>query len=671
MDPRSQHLFGGAGREIGGTPEMEGGRKAAVVDFSVTDAKVVCNLVRRNESVVRKKRRYLLSMSPGPDGHIKHVKRPKFMKEVYVAESYVRGDELSCERVRTHVERCFGLDRNGCNHHIVQDGIQLFNLQKEEDGSLTPNSLKIMHRTINKLSLEALHSVACIVTHNRISFEKTGPRMKNIIKDHLRAYLSRLDNEDSNSQLSQILTNLSSYQSDCVTIATPVTPRLLTSLNQALAGLKALPMQALVAMNRKLREESCPPRFGNEGRAATSWHIAEVIKKRCDKIISKLGEGIDLPKHLAKAMSVVNLCRKEDLRCMDISHSEFFPFSKQVISLQNDVLNALWSLEEMKHDKLKLLRPILHQSLKDKRKNRRFSIDVRHYLVECLFECDEGNLPDKALQVIAFFHRMSRNQAMPTEETKEAEIEAVLNLSSQLRAVTCYDAAGDPIDDLLMKSWSACPSDDHLINLDSEDCSKDNDFILTETNYFNFGSQQNVDEPCSSNSLPNAADMSGQYSSGTIGGAHCVPKAKDFESMFDTRGRCRGWSGYAAGVRHFRDSEAAGSVTEPHLSNNVGASNVETTRCSKGRPEICDETAVDAHKLIGLVLENMLLPENKADELTGHCLGEGCISQGPQALVAEDNQSADIVINAVKSILPNLSKSCIEKVRRILNGGEQ
>ncbi|KAL6653246.1 hypothetical protein ACP70R_012171 [Stipagrostis hirtigluma subsp. patula] len=648
VDPRSQHLGGCEGPGIGHAPEMEG-REASLMEFSVADAKRLCKLVRQNESLVEKKRRYLLSMSPGPDGCIKRVKRPKFMKEVYLDESFVRGDELSCERVRAYVDKCFGLDRNGCNHHIVRDGLQLFNLKKEEGGSLNPDSLKIVHSTISKLSLEALHSVAKIVTNDRISFEKTGPRMKNIVRDHLPAYLAHLDNGDSKTQLYQILISPSSYQSSCISLATPVTPRLLSSLNQALVGLSAMPMQALVAMNRKLREESCPPIFGHEGRAATSRHIAKLIKKRCKMIISQLAEGSDLPKNLAKAMSVVNLCRKKELRRMDISHSEFFPFSKQAISLQNDVLNALWSLEKMKHDKLKLLRPILHQSLKDKKKGGRFSIAVRRYLLECLFECDEGNLPDEAQRVIAFFNLMSQHQQpIITEEAREAEVEGILNISSQLRAMICYDAAGDPIIDQLMKSGSACPTDDKLINLYSEDCSEDNDFVLTESNYLNLGSLQNVDEPCSSNSLPSAADMSGQYSSGAIGGR----------------------SRYSAGVGHSRGSEAAGCVMDPHL--NVGDSNVEMTRCSKDLSEICDETAIMAHKLIGRVLENMLLAENKeVDELTRGYLAGGSVSEGRQALLSEDNKSADVFINAVESVLPNLSKSCIQKIRRILSGVEQ
>lgn len=630
MDARSQDLLGAAGPWIRGSRETGGWEAAA--DFTVEDANTVCELVHGNESLVVEKRRYLLSMLQGQDGRVKRVKRPEFMEELFLAESDVRGDELSCERVKIHVKRCFGLEQNVWNHHVVQDGEQLFKLQKEKDGSLSPESLKFVHNTINKLSLEALHSVACIVNQNRNSVEKTRPRMKKLVKNNLPAYLADLDNENNSyHQLSQILTNPSSYLSDCMSLATPVKPRLLSSLVQALGELDALPLQALVAMKRKLDGKSCSPRFELECQASTRQEIFKKVHRRCNKIISKLEEGCDLPTNLAKAMSVVNLCRKKELRCMDISLSEFFPFSRHVISLQNDVMNALWSLEKMRHDTLKLLHPMLCYGSKEKREHTKFRITVRKYLLECLFECDEGNLPEKALQVIAFFDRMSRHQHMLTEERKDVEVESVLNLSSNLRAIGCYDVAGDPINDQLMNSGSACISDDQLINLDHDDRSEDNDFVLRETNYFNFCPQQNIDEPCSSNSLHNTAVVSS---------------------------------------RHSRDTEAAVSMMDSHL--NKAVASVETASCSKDLHELCDETAVMAHKLIGQIIESSLRADTKeVDECTRGYLRGGSVSQGPQAPAVEDTQSADIMINAVKTLFPNLSESCFEKVRRILNGGEQ
>jgi hypothetical protein len=207
-----------------------------------------------------------------------------------------------------------------------------------------------------------------------------------------------------------------------------------------------------------------------------------------------------------------------------------------------------------------------------------------------LFECDEGNLPEKALQVIAFFDRMSRHQHMLTEERREVEVESVLNLSSNLRAIGCYDVAGDPINDQLMNSGSACISDDQLINLDHDDRSEDNDFVLRETNYFNFCPQQNIDEPCSSNSLHNTAVVSS---------------------------------------RHSRDTEAAVSMMDSHL--NKAVASVETASCSKDLHELCDETAVMAHKLIGQIIESSLRADTKeVDECTRGYLRGGSVSQGPQ-----------------------------------------
>lgn len=558
---------------------------------------------------------------------------------------------MSSERLKVHVERSFGLQCNFYNHHVVQDGIQLFNLQKGKDGSLCPESFKIVHCTISKLSNEALQSVANIATHNRISFEKIRPRMKKIIKDHLPKYLTELDNENTKSQLSEILTNPYSYQSNSVRLATPVSPILLSSINQALDGLNEMPEQALVAMNRKLREKSCPPRFLHVAQASTKSHLVSMIWKRCGKIISELEEGNYLPKKLAKALSVMNLYRKLTLRCMDISQSEFFPFSRGTMSLQNDVLNALWSLPKVNHNDLKLLRPMLGQGSKVEKTF--FKVALRRYLIECLFECDEGNLPDVALRTIAFLIRMSpkRQQVILTEERKEEEVEAVLDLSSRLTSLARCGTEG-------------CPSDDE-VSLGSDKCSEDNDFVLTETNYFNFGSQQQMDERCCSNIMTNTADMSG-----TFRGINYVPDSDS--QLGDVLSRiCERIEDFG-GAGHYRDSKAAGSMMEPHSKKVVGANNVKMTRCSEDLTVICDETASVAHKLVGQILKNMLLAENnEVDELTRGYLEGGSISQGPQALVAEENQEANIVIQAVQDLLPNMSESCVDKVRRILHGGEQ
>uniref|UniRef100_A0A0E0AZ78 Uncharacterized protein n=1 Tax=Oryza glumipatula TaxID=40148 RepID=A0A0E0AZ78_9ORYZ len=608
-------------------------------DFSFKDANKLCSLIRKQEALAKKKRKWLRSLIPREDDLIKPIKQPKFLKDVYLAESYVRSDEVSCEKVIAHVEKCYGFQSDGYSHHIVQDGLQLFKLQKGKDGSLSPQGLADMQLIINKLSNEALHSVANNATHNRVSFEKTRPAMKKIIEDHLPQYLANLHDENDMSQLSHILTNPFSYRSNSLNITTPISPKMLSSIDQALNVLSTLTIQALVAMKRKLDEVSFTPKFSFVPRISRKAHMVTVIRKECNKMISRVGESGDLPKNLAKALSVVNLYRKQELKCMDISQAEFFPFSKKAIFLQNDVLNAIWSIQKLKKGDLKLLRPILCQG---SNYEMLLKTTVRRYLIDCLFECDEGDLPDEALRAIALCNQMPLRQKNDfTEQRKGAEVEAVLNVSSSLRALV-YHCTGGQTDDQLMNCESECHSDEQVMSLGCDDYSCDNDFVLTE-GYKNFGHQQHkIDEACSS-SMVNPVSVSGHFSSG-----------------------------------------AGSNMKKPTLHEVVDANEVEIRRSSMGLSEICDEAAILAHKLLGKILDNTLLAENKVNGLAGYSL-DGSTSHGPQVCNAlqgsydifaidpaeKKNQKADIVIKAIENVLPNLPKSCMDKVRRMLHDDKQ
>uniref|UniRef100_A0A453PLV7 Uncharacterized protein n=1 Tax=Aegilops tauschii subsp. strangulata TaxID=200361 RepID=A0A453PLV7_AEGTS len=574
-------------------------------DFSFKDGNRLCSLFLRQQGLIKKKRRWLASLNPELGVPFK-LKRPKFLKVVYLAESDVRTDEVSSEKVRCNIEESFGLQSKCYIHHVVLDGLELFKLQKQKDGSLCPESLKTMHCTISKLSNGALESVANIVAHNGISFRKIRPTMMKIVKDHLPKYLAELDSE-SGMRLSEILTNPCSYRSNSVRLRTPVSPMLLSSIDQALAGLDEIPQQAAIAINRKLSGKSCPPEFLHVARTSSRSHLINLIRKRCGNMIAKLQEGNDLPENFAKALSVMNLYRKLTLKSMDISQSEFFPFPRATISSQQDILNALWSLPNVDTDDMKLLRRIMGQGSQVKMAS--FKAAVRRYLTECLFECDDGNLPDLAVRAIGFLAQMSPKcqQAILTDERKEVEVDAVLDLSSCLRS--------------LVRGATEENSSDDEVSLESDRCSEDNDFVLTTSNYFDIRSEQHMDEGCCSNFMINSTED----------------------------------SEYTAGAGHYGDSGAAGSTMDPSSEKD----NVEMTRCSaEDLSALCDDTASIAHELIGHILKNMLTEDEGIDELTGCYLGGSSNSQDPQDPEAE-NQKGDIVMNAVQSLLPNLPKRSV------------
>lgn len=627
------------------------------MDFTFEDAEALSSLVSSQEARVDEKRRWLESMILKPDGCSSRVKRPKFLNEAYLPESYIRSEEISCKKVRDSIKKSLSSECNGYNHHVVQDGLQLFHFQKKENEPLGPEYLGIMQCTISKLTYETLQTVASIVSHNEVSFDKSRLAMEKIVKVHLTSYLANLDQNDITCQLFNIFRNPCSYRSGSVKLVTPVSPQLLSAIHHALVGLDEMPMQPLVAMNMKIREKSCTPKFGLVARPSRRGRIIGAVRKRCNKILAELEEGNYLPKNLAKALSVVNLYQKQKLRSVDISQSEFFPFTKETISLQNDILNALWSLPQLKHDKLKLLHPMLDQDSKVESKHLKTAL--RNYLTECLFECDEGSLPDEALRAIAFINRISGCQHfVSTEEKEEVEVDAVLNLSSHLQALAhcCVEE---------------CSCGEDLINLGNDNCNEDNDFILSGTSYFNLSSaKQQMQEPCCSSNID--TDVMREFCwSETVGDTHNVSGAEYSGSKSEEIPRKSCLRTEDSGcIGHYSGNEAVGSLMEPYADLSVDVNPLKKSRCSE-IIGICDETSIVAHNLIGQIIDKWLLVENnEVDEPTRLHLGGG--SQNPQdddngPANSAENLEGDIFIHAVERLLPNLPKSCIDEVKRLMS----
>ncbi|WVZ74690.1 hypothetical protein U9M48_022845 [Paspalum notatum var. saurae] len=627
------------------------------MEFTFKDAEELCSLVSSQQSLVDKKRRWLESMILNPDGCTRRVKRPKFLNDVYLRESYIRSEEISCEKARASIEKSLSSDCNGYTHHVVQEGLQIFDFQKKENEPLDPEYVGVMLGAISKLTYEALQSVACIISHNKFSFNKTRTVMENIVKSHLPTYLVRLDQKDILCQLFDIFKNPCSYRSGSVMLVTPISPQLLSVIHHLLDELDGMPMQALAAMNRKIIEKSYAPKFGLTARSSNRAHVIKMVRKRCNKILTELEEGNYLPKKLSKALSVLNLYQKQKLRSMDISQSEFFPFTKETISLQNNILNALWSLPKLKCDKLKLLRAILDHDSKVEKTH--FKAALRNYLIECLFECDDGDLPKEALWAIAFINQISgRHQVVLTDERKEGEVDAVLNLSSHLKALAhcCVDE---------------CSCGEELISLGNDSGNEDNDFILSGTNYFDLSScHLQMNEP-SSNNL-SGTDVIECCWSETVGDTHNVSRIEDSGSKSEVHKKPCERTEDSGGTGHYSDNDVIGSGTEPCAEKYVDVNHLKRPRCSE-IGGICDETSIVAHSIIGQILDKWLLVENNEVDKPARChLGEGLVSQDPQEndrrpANSAENLEGGIFIEAVERLLPNLPKSCIDKVKRLLS----
>ncbi|XP_073013916.1 uncharacterized protein [Typha latifolia] len=671
---------------------------------SFQDGKKLWSLMWHKEDVLDKKRRWLQSTYANSDGNQTRPKRPKFLTNMHIPHSELRSDEVSYENVRINVEKCFGSFH--WKHHLVQDYLHLFDMHiMESDSQDKSNFLKAFSSKVDDLNNNALCSVANIVTNNNVSFEKTRPRMKKIMKDYLPDFFQHLNSSTGPMlmhQLSQIFSSPCNFRDKPLRLLTPVTPSLLSSIHNMLERLEEMTSQELVAINRKLRGVAVVPQFPPVHSSYNKDFLMERVRRRCNKFVSALKEGIDLPKELAKALSVMLLSLKQKLRCVDISMSEFFPFSPDILGVQNDILKALWSLSQVKPEELNLLHPQLDPNAKVPRKT--FRKVLRKYLMEYLFECDEINITDEAQSALAFINRRSRRRPrMFAKETREEEVEAVLNMSCQLKIVIASLFPDH-------KKEEECAIA-YLPALGSDSESGINDFEVCENSYAFKSSEcqhQQVYGSCSNDLVEATGDSKPASSASTtingtlpsdlpvasrfIIGQHndikafdsCPQESKDIYPR-DALRRIES----RRGMTHEALNDVVTNVTKkPRLEYDVHIKGFNCPDESEDLhpqndprsnrnseivvQEVCDETALFAHRLIGLMLDKFLQVEGReVDALTSFYLRDGSSSavdlQANEGSlnVSKENIMGQILIHAVDDVAPSLSKS-IERVKKLM-----
>ncbi|XP_018674111.2 uncharacterized protein LOC103997486 isoform X2 [Musa acuminata AAA Group] len=89
------------------------------------------------------------------EGSQKKFKRPKFLSDLYLLESYVRNDEVTSKSVRITVERSFACC--SCeSHHVVQDYLQLFQTNDGENRCNNGLPLKQLTPSLHNAHISSL-----------------------------------------------------------------------------------------------------------------------------------------------------------------------------------------------------------------------------------------------------------------------------------------------------------------------------------------------------------------------------------------------------------------------------------------------------------------------------------------------------------------------------------
>ncbi|OIW08683.1 hypothetical protein TanjilG_03359 [Lupinus angustifolius] len=399
--------------------------------FCKTDPKSILQQIKRQHKSINLKRRWLLGMKLTKSDNNNFNNSNLFLNE-----SLLREDDIFYESVRTHVEGAFGGTGVERENHVPQDDMDLIGI---------PNiKLKrLISSCLNNLTNKGLYHLAMILNGGSIKAEITRSKLKRIIKDSLSSVLGRkshdCDQVETRKKVFELLSNPHHFRDRCEPLSAIVSQSDRAAVKKVLHGVQSLPIQTLVAMNRKLRGKkgSMPqllPRRNGWGRD----RLIKLVKESIREMLLQLDRGNGLPEPLAKAMAVSDLSRRLIAGCHGTLSREFYKFSPEVKSLQDDIMNAIWSINKKVVTlpvlrKLKLL--VEPEAMIPTRTLRTAFVS---FLTEFLFHCsDMDRIPKSLTKILDSINRGSNSTHDTLFQKKdiEEEVDCLLSVSAQAKQV--------------------------------------------------------------------------------------------------------------------------------------------------------------------------------------------------------------------------------------------
>ncbi|XP_020273054.1 uncharacterized protein LOC109848119 isoform X3 [Asparagus officinalis] len=455
-----------------------------------------------------------------------------------------------------------------------------------------------------------------------------------------------------------------------LTLLTPVSASLMSSILKALEEIDQMPFEDLKAMNKKLRGVALVPQFPPPRSGYKRDLLLERVKKRCKKFMSNLKEGAELPESFAKALSVVQLSLKRRTRCLEIIESEFYPFSPETVGLQNDILGAIWSLPKVGIYELIALQPLVDPEAKVARKV--FRINLRKYLMEYLFYCDAIDIPDEVLRILATLNRKSRRRLqLFSARIMDEEVEAVLNICCHLKTTASHLLPDERIDE----NPEILGTDD---NCESNDFDLADECYCSNSNRKDHGSCLNdeVEGTGDSNFLTLKSDMQFIKKLPILNQdnhinplKHCFEQASIFgdfikKSNLESNNRNEDL------IKRSNPDPGNHKKTCDHCpEEELGAANMREILTQ----EIPDETSLVAYRLIGHMLDNFLRAEGRHSNEIARCYlrgGSPLDSSGIEDYLngSKEETGTEVLIQSVKELLPDMPKRSIERVKCLVTG---
>ncbi|MCL7043895.1 hypothetical protein MKW94_006793 [Papaver nudicaule] len=383
-----------------------------------------------------------------PDGS---TSAPPPLNNKCMPESLLREDDVSFENVRTSVEKCFGIPSHRRDGFVVHSFLFLL-----DSKDILQDVKKCLPSIIKSMNCMGLLQFANTVTGGSISFEKTRIEMTKIILEYLKKIPRSPADEDYKrfiEELPELLKNPCHFQeTSWVQFVDPAFICLRSAARKLLEGLENMDLRTLDAMNRRLKGKVKEPEFPCKVGHSDRVDVLKTVKRRCDTLLSKGSEGDQVPPALAKAMSVVVLIHKIKLNDPKISMPEFCRFSNTTNVIHRDLLKSIKILEvsKLSDSVIKKLRSVLDPESKvDK---LRFRKAIQTWLIEYLFECSEiTEIPESVLKTSDIINRIDSSISAPAisieKEKAKEEVENVLALSGQLKQILLDNMSDHTMDE--------------------------------------------------------------------------------------------------------------------------------------------------------------------------------------------------------------------------------
>ncbi|XVF37630.1 hypothetical protein REPUB_Repub20aG0026000 [Reevesia pubescens] len=630
--------------------------------FHQTNCSEILSQIKHQDKLLNLKRRWLMGLSTSRSKK-KQFKEPKFFKYKTLPESVLREDDIFYENIKAHIEEAFGARNLGRGSHVFQDNVRSCD---------APKIIGVIFSFLDALTNNGLYLIAMILSGESEKFEKTRCKMKKIIRESLQRCLSSENHDHKQKRtftlLYKVLNDPQNFRNNTMISMAPTFQFHHAAVRHVLDGLEDLPFLTLIAMDRKLRCLKSLPQLQACGRGKKRKRLINKVSKTAKRMLIDLDKVGKLQEPLAKALAVADLSLKLTTGCRNTSTASFHQFSPEIISLQNDIVKAIWVLKtKVRFPELKTLKLLLDPNVDIS--NRSLRGAITNMLTEFLFECsDMDTIPKSLLEALSVINKDSRS--MPhgcfLKDDIEEEVESTLSVSAQMKQIV----------------WDLLPDhglDEEFVDAYEEELSDDDSCIEDDGSGGNDEKMGNKDlESCMSHSVNSIErdeviqDMKvdPEDASSNEKGSKDINQVKSMKKLLASSNRnCLSPFNSSSGESIERDEVEQNSGVDPEkpsiLSSNIQLANVHnnSNTCRNQYltiQEACDETSLVAYNLIGRLLEkfakekDMDLDWSDSLYLRGDSSIQEHTQEGKQKLFEED--MGDNHIEILKELMPSVPK---------------